>query len=281
MSTISNNHRSDLGLTTKLGIVSALLACAGCAAAQGGDPTNAGSPPSAALSSVDATNVSIQGIAQASDGSPVAGVAVCVRPDPMTSANATCTTSDGRGAWKLAAAPDALVAITFIKTGFFPMLRAVNTTAEDQTIPPGDGALIATGDATALMGGAVDPERGYIAFSTATPGNPPTAAATVLLDAIDATSDISQPIPTYQDASGQPLAGASSGTKGVFANLPQDYYVMTFQGASASCSNSGGLYGFPVTAFAPAGEARMVLPVVAGFLTAPVAASCSAPVSGP
>jgi hypothetical protein len=280
MSTISSTHRFDLGLTTKLGIVSALFACAGCAAEQGGDPTNAGSPASAPLAAADAANVSIQGIAQASDGSPVAGVAVCVRPDPMTSANATCTTSDGHGAWKLAAAPDALVAVTFIKPGFFPMLRAVNTTAADQTIPPGDGALIATGDATALMGGAVDPERGYIAFSTATPGSPPGAAATVLLDAIDATSDSPQPIPIYQDADGHPLSGASSGTKGVFANLGQDYYVMTFQGVSASCNNSGGLYGFPVTAFAPAGEARVLLPVVAGFLTAPVAASCSAPVSG-
>ncbi len=81
--------------------------------------------------------------------------------------------------------------------------------------------------------------------------------------------------PVYFDAAGKPMPGANAGATGAFANLTPGYYEITFGGASVACNDLGGLYGYPITTYTPNGQARMLVPVVEGFLTAPVAASCS------
>jgi hypothetical protein len=233
-----------------------MVACAGCGAAQGTDTT---APPA---------GLSIQGNAQAADGSPVAGVAVCLRPDPGTTNQTTCTTSDRQGAWKLVGLPtSAMVAITFVKAGFLSTLRPIATETSDLTIA--DGALIGSAD---LVGALVDESKGAVAFSTALPGTRPATAATVSLRDFDGR----EVAPVYFDRGGAPAPGATAGTSGVFANLVPSYYVLTFYGASVECSTGGGLYGYPVTLYTAQGQARLLVPVVAGFVTASLAATCSA-----
>jgi hypothetical protein len=283
-------EKRPAGIGVKLGLVTALLACAGCTAASAGEPPSANVLPNDGNSAgTAAATVSVRGTALASDGTSVTGVAVCLRPYPTSPDHPSCTTSDGSGAWTLASVPsNALVSITFVKGGFFPTLRAIATTTSDVTIPPGDGVLIGSRDpagrimsvlelpATAggLLGQAIDPGAGYVAFSTATPGTQPTAAASVTLDSLD-TSGRPTAAPIYYDASGNAALGATSGTSGMFFDLPPGYYAMTFSGdAAVACDSAGPLYGAPVTAFTPAGQARILLPVVRGFLTMPIAASC-------
>jgi hypothetical protein len=278
------------GIGVKLGLLTALFACAGCSAAFGSETPSANRLPSDGNSAGPAAaTVSVQGITRASDGSPVAGVAVCLRPYPTSPDHTSCTTSDGSGAWTLASVPSsALVAITFVKSGFFPTLRAIATTTSDLTIPPGDGVLIGSRDpagrimsglefpatADGRLGQAINPGVGYVAFSTATPGTQPTAAATVTLDFLD-MSGIPTAAPTYYDASGNAALSATSGTSGIFVGLTPGFYAMTFSGdAAVACDSAGPLYGAPVTAFTPAGQARIILPVAEGFLTTPIAASC-------
>jgi len=256
----------------KLGMVTAMVACAACTLDRGGEETITHAPASAPPATADAISVSIQGTTQASDGSPVAEVEVCLRTDPTTSEGAACTTSDNAGAWKLAGAPaSAWVAVTFLKDGFFPILRPIATATSDITIPRGDGALVASAAMSTLMNAPLDPASGHVAFSTSSPGTRATVAATVSFSAIGGP-----PVtPVYFDTNGDTMPGANAGTTGAFANVSPGFYEVTFEGASVACKDIGGLYGYPVTMYMPDGLARLVLPVVPGFLTAPVAANCT------
>jgi hypothetical protein len=173
------------------------------------------------------------------------------------------------------------LAITSVKTDFFPVLRPIVTKTTDVTIPLGDGALIAASAGATLVGGGVSPGSGAIAFSTATPGSAAAAAATVVLGEFDGTTIDDSPTPVYVDAAGQPVPGATSGTEGVFANLAPGTYAMTFRAPSVSCSNAAGISGYPIAAYAAPGEAIVVVPVVDGFLTTPVVAQCSPVVAAP
>jgi hypothetical protein len=262
--------RGQLGV--KLGVVTALVACAGCTAAQGGEPTTAGAPPSAPAITSDIVTVSIEGTTRASDGSTLTGVSVCLRPDPTTAERATCTTSDASGAWKLAGAPsNSWLGVTFIKDGFFPTLRPIETEATDIKIPPTDGALFPSDIMPSVLKAPVDPEAGHVVFATEPPGAQATIPATVTVGLIGGPSMS----PVYFDASGDTVSGASAGAAGAFANLAPGYYELTFSGTSVSCDNVGGTYGYPVTAYGSDGLARLLVPIVQGFLTAPVAVRCS------
>jgi hypothetical protein len=262
-------RRRPLG--AKLGIVTAMIACAGCSAAQGGDPTGTNAP-GAPSATADAVTVSIQGFAQSSDGSTIAGVAVCLRTDPTTSAGAACTTSDMSGAWRIAGAPaNSWVAVTLIQDGFFPTLRPIATGTSDVAIPAGGAVLVGSSQMPNLMGAPIEEASGHVAFASATPGARSIAEPTVTVAPIGGASIV----PVYFDAEGNPMPGANAGATGAFANLAPGYYEITFAGASVACSDLGGLYGYPITSYTPDGQARMLVPVVAGFLTAPVAASCS------
>jgi hypothetical protein len=256
----------------------ALVACAGCGGATVGEAGAAGSTQDA-TPTPDAPTVSVQGVALTSKGSPVAGVSVCLL---QTTDHANCTTSDADGAWALAGAPaDELVAITFVKEGFFPTLRPVVTARQTVKLTGSDASVLASGDwdgalvsvlenpaaAAGAMGTALDPNVGHIAFLTATGGAEPTTPAAVTLGGTN-----KEEAPFFVDASGS-LLNQTSGTRGLFVNLPPGLYVVTFEGASGGCQAHGGLYGAPI---ATARGVRLMVPVVAGFVTLPVAVDCEA-----
>jgi hypothetical protein len=255
--------------------------------------------------SVEATpTLRIQGIARAAQGAAVADVEVCLRPDPMSTDNETCTTSDPGGAWSLdGAPPNSLVAVTFVKEGFFPTLRPIATTTEDVTIAPGDLTVLAPGTwagvlisvlespatATGQPGSEVDPSVGHVAFLTSTAGTEPTEAATVTLEPASPPKTGDAPLfvglepasppktgeaPLFVDANGN-LLDATTGTRGLFVNLAPGRYVVGFAGASATCRSDGGLYGQSVAPDVAAGQAGLMVPVVAGFVTLPVAVNCT------
>ncbi len=129
----------------KLGVVTALLACAGCTMAQGGgDPTSENpSTNENTLATPTSTTVSILGTTQTTDGVPLDGVDVCLHPGPSGPEDKICTTSDASGAWEIATAPSrTFVGIAFSKDGYFPVLNAITTGTSDLTMPAGDGTLI-------------------------------------------------------------------------------------------------------------------------------------------
>lgn len=261
----------------KLGMAMATVASAGCSAA--GDRGSEGMPPA---SGGAAPTVSVQGIALSSGGNPVAGVSVCLQPDLLMADGARCTTSDASGAWALAGAPaNSLVAITFVKEGFLPTLRPVVTTTQTLKLMEGDTSVLAAGDWAGVLvsplenpatagnapGKAVNPTVGHIAFSTATGGAEPATPAAVTLGGTNRDA-----APFFVDAKGN-LLDVTSGTRGLFVNLAPALYTVTFDGGSARCQANGGLYGAPsATAAGP----RLMVPVLAGFVTLPVAVDCMA-----
>ena len=59
-------------------------------------------------------------------------------------------------------------------------------------------------------------------------------------------------------------------------NLPPGMYVLRFSSASAKCTSSSGSYGYPLTTYQDtSGTAAVIVPVVAGTVTAPVGVACS------
>jgi hypothetical protein len=255
------------GLTVS--ILGSLLACSA-----GPSGPESAPPASANPLATTPTTLSIQGALHGADGSPVAGATVCLRTDVMTAGQGPCTISDSTGAWTVATVPaNSFVAITFEKASFVPTLRAIATETGDVTIPTGDSELTTAADFAARIGGLPDASTGSVAFLTTLPGSQAVAATASLrpLNGPDVAG------PRYD---GEP-AGAAAGTSGVFTGLADGFYVLTLGDVSASCASSGGLYGYPITLYAPANEARIVVPVVAGFLTTPIAAACTASVATP
>jgi len=265
------NFRARRYFGARLGVVTALIACAGCTAAQGNEPTTPGAATPPTITS-DSVTVAIQGTAQASGGGILAGVAVCLRPDARTAERETCTTSDDHGAWKFTGAPsNTWVGVTFVKDGFFPTLRAIETDTTDIVIAPTDGELVTSSAMPDMLKAAIDPAAGHFLFATAAPGRDATTAATVTVGTIGGPTTA----PVYFDASGNPTLGANEGSEGAMANLSPGYYEVTFRGTNVSCVNAGQTYGYPITTYQAAGVARLLVPVVEGFLTAPVAVTCT------
>ncbi len=256
------------GLTVS--ILGSLLGCsAGPAGAESTPSAVSANPPATAP-----TTLSVQGALHGADGSPVAGATVCLRTDVMNAGQGPCTTSDGTGAWTIATVPaNSFVAITFEKAAFVPVLRAIATETGDVTIPTDESELTTTADFAARVGRSLESITGSVAFFTTLPGSP-AVAATASLRPLNGP-DVAPP--SYD---GEP-AGAVAGTSGVFTGLADGYYVLTLGDASVPCASSGGLDGYPITLYAPANEARLIVPVVAGFLTTPIAAACTAAVATP
>jgi hypothetical protein len=126
-----------------------------------------------------------------------------------------------------------------------------------------------------FMGAEADPSEGCIAFSVTSPGGQLAPSVSVTLTGTDGVSHA----PIYLGADGSPSVGAAAGTGGGFVNLPADLYSIQFGNPDATCTMST-LYGYPMTGsqHVPSGEAGMVVPVLAGYVTNPVSVSCvSAP----
>lgn len=244
----------------------------GLAACSGGPADHSSTDPVASANPSNPgpeATLSVRGVLHGIDGSAISGVTVCLRVDPLTAGQGPCTTSDGGGAWTIAKVlANARVAITFEKAAFVPTLRAVSTGTGDMAIPDEEGVLETPEAFVLRTGGSLDGTSGSLAFSTAASGSTQAVAATATLRAIDGAFDVS---PHYDN---EPL-DASAGTSGIFTRLPDGYYMLMLGDASVPCASSGGLYGYPVTLYAPPGELRVLVPVVAGFVTTPVTAACA------
>jgi hypothetical protein len=251
-------------------ILGGLVACS----ASPGDPEPASSTSSANPLAIEAeAGLSAQGVLHGADGSPVDGVTVCLRTDPLVAGQGPCTTSDARGAWKIANVPaQSFVAITFEKATFVPTLRAIATGTGDVILPLDEGGLETSDAFAARTGRSFDTSRGSIAFFTTLPGAPQAVAATASLRTLDGPP---AEAPRYDGT-----ADAVAGTSGMFTGVSGGFYVLTVGDTSARCAPGGAVYGYPITIFAPSGEARILVPTVAGFLTTPVAALCVAAAPG-
>jgi hypothetical protein len=257
---ISGNVYRGLGASFLGGLMA-------CSAGPGPESSTPGDPnPPGTV----ATTLSVQGILHGTDGSPAADVTVCLRTDPLTAGKGPCTTSDRQGAWKIVTVPaNANIAITFEKTAYVPTLRAISTGTKDVTISAAEGVLESDDAVAAQTGHSPDATTGSIAFFTSAPGSWQPIAATASLRPVDGPPGAP---PRYDNE----LADAGSGTSGVFTGVHDGFFILTLGSASVRCASGGGLYGYPITLYSPPDEARMIVPVVAGFLTTPIVAVCTA-----
>jgi len=227
---------------------------------------NTGSPPEEA-------SVSIQGFVRTSDGAPIAGATVCPLAEGTGQDTADCRTTGADGSFTLTTLANAWVAITFAKTGFVSTVRAVETQTGVMTLPGAGNVMLPAAEPLVIAGVTADPGMGQVAFTVMGSGG----LGGGVPASVTMGGTASPAAPIYVGSDGSPAAGATSGTQGVFANVPPGLYSLHFSQPSVTCSPLS-LYGWPMTEYQSAGEASVVVPVMAGYVTAPVAASCeSAP----
>jgi hypothetical protein len=269
--------------------IATILSAVGCG---GPDPSpspgassgasTAGTSPSGTSTSGATTTpppppLTIRGFAHGADASVLAGVEVCLYgkvaaaihpPDTVM-----CTVSAADGSFGVSGAgANTDVMLTFKKDGFAPMLRAIATQTDDIMLPASENALLP--DPLVLMGKTADPSKGQISFFVATSDGQNATEASVKLIRFEDT--YSQP-PVYLDRGGAVAAGAATGSRGWFVDVPAGLYSLRFGGALVTCAATTALYGYPVTAFGDpsSGEGIVLVPVVEGYVTAPVGVSCA------
>jgi hypothetical protein len=248
---------------TFIGLFGGLLGLSACGGAP--DTTSSTGTPAASTQASPgpaAPSVSVSAVVHALDGSVVAGVRACVLEQGKPG-DCVATGADGSLALKVPA--NSLVAVTLEKTGFVPMVRAFETFADDVTLPESENVL--------LPAGVLDmkPTGGLVAFTV--DGANASASPSVSVSMTEASGTVQTPI--YLDAFGLPIPGATTGTQGRFVDVEPGLQALVFSDPSAKCSGLS-LYGWPVTAFQDptSGVALIAVPVLKGFVTAPVAASC-------
>jgi hypothetical protein len=251
-----------------------VLSAAGCSGAgpagnpPGNGPVGTPIPPTSPAS---VTTVSVRGFTHAYGGAVLPSVRVC--QGAGHAANRPCTTSGSDGSFTLSGVPGSTgVSVFFEKDGFQSVLREIETLESDITLPEGENALLPAATPQAVFGMQAEPSKGHVEFVVLTSSSEVAPNVSVTLGGGDGSSQ--QPI--YLDANGVPAPGASSGSRGGFANVTEGVYVLRFGGPSVNCTPNG-LYGYPVTAYQdPAsGQAVVMVPVVAGTMTAPVGATCT------
>jgi len=245
------------------------MGCGGSGPSSGssGDPTGAASPR--AVASTEAgPSVLVEGYVHGTDGDALSGATVCPAVVGTPKNAASCTTTGSDGWFALAAPASEWVAITFDKPGFVSTVRAVQTETSDLTLPGAENVMVPAVQPLTIGGVTADATMGQIAFSVMGASGQDGVPVSVTL------GGTSSPQPAiYLDSTGAPAAGATSGTQGVFANVPPGLYALHFGQASATCAPLS-LYGWPMTAYQNPGEAAVVIPVLAGYVTVPVAAAC-------
>jgi hypothetical protein len=182
----------------------------------------------------------------------------------------TCVTSDADGKWTIPAAPRfTRIRLTFEKADFAPVLRVVETEYSDIDLPADENRLVAKSASSSFMGVTSDVTKGSIEFAV-TDG---TVATAVTLRGVDGSVATAR----YFDAGGNVSPNALAGARGGFANLAPGLYAVTFGGGGTSCFATSTLYGYPETVYldASSGKATVLVPVVDGYLTAPVGVSCA------
>jgi hypothetical protein len=161
--------------------------------------------------------------------------------------------------------------VTFQKEWFWSTLRAIATGDHDISLPQDENLLLTAGQSPAFAGAAADPTKGQISFFVKSSDDSPAPDVALTISGTNGGS----PQPIYMDTHGTPLSGATAGSQGAFVNVPEGLYVVRLGGDSIQCTASTGLYGYPMTAFPVSGQAALLVPVIGGFVTAPIGATCA------
>jgi hypothetical protein len=236
-----------------------------------------------AISTTEPTLLSIGGATHGADGSLLPGVKVClyrgfsfatdsagpaalILPDPTA-----CTVSAGDGSFRVSGAHFSdLVILTFHGDGFAPTLRAIATQTDDIALPASENVLMTA--PLLFMGTPADPSKGQISFSATVPGAGAGADVSVTATAFGLLTGFEGPSekPRYLGGDGATAVAATSGAAGGFVNVPSGLYSVRFDGSSTTCTAKTGLYGYPDT-----GSQAIYVPVLAGYVSAPVGMSCT------
>jgi hypothetical protein len=226
--------------------------------------------------------VSIGGFTHGADAGVLPGVKVCLYGGVTIAAEPSepvmCNVSATDGSFGVSGARARTnVMLTFKKDGFAPTLRAITTQTDDITLPASENTLLP--DPLVFMAKTADPSKGQIAFATTTAGAGPAPDVSVTANGFfvpSGAAGLPDP-PVYFDRSGVPAAEAAAGTRGGFANVTPDLYMVQFHPVSGTCSVSSGLYGYRATTGTsdPTLPAAVFVPVIQGYVTGPIGASCT------
>jgi hypothetical protein len=271
----------DKGTAATISIATLFLAT-GCGGSEGpASREPAGSSRTAPASTSPSSTlgpITIRGFVHASDGTLLPLATVCSQL--VASSDTTdCAISGVDGSFALPAPAAQPLVVTFRREGFLPTLRAIATDASDITLPPGEDMLFPAVSPQTFLGAPVDPSAGHIQFRVVSPGSQPApnVSVTLLPYGLLPSPDVRSPT-IYLDAQGAPQTGQTAGTSGWFANVPEGMYLVRFGHDSVSCT-ANALYGYPVTGFQgqdPSSvQAEVVVPVMAGMVTAPVSVTCT------
>ncbi len=247
------------------------LSAVGCGGAGPSGTSPSEASQMVAIAASPTSTVSISGFVHASDGTLLPGASICAR-SLETNAALACTTSGDEGSFTLSGVPaNSQVMVVFQRDTFFPSLRAMATATSDIMLPENENVMLTAAKPQMLFGTPADATTGHVAFSVTSPGAQTAPAVSVTMTAFSGGTAT----PIYLDANGSPAVGASAGQSGGFANVPAGYYELRFGHASVMCTASG-LYGYPATVYQDptSGQAVVVVPVLAGYVTTPVNVSC-------
>jgi hypothetical protein len=223
--------------------------------------------------------VSIGGLAHAADGSTLAGVEVCFHKGIVVGSAPTesdaCTVSKSDGSFNLTGAPAKQdVTLMLRKDGLMPIARPMALEGNDVTLPANENVFLA--GHPIFMGVLPDLRTGQIAFTViSTDGGPPAQVSATLMGYYvpnGAAGVVQRPV--YADEKGAPAPGATAGSGGGFINVNPGLYMIRFHPTLGYCLPTSGPYNYAATAD-PNGDFSMLVPVIEGYLTAPVGVWCT------
>jgi hypothetical protein len=243
-----------------VGLTASLLI--GC----GGSAPSGGSGAGEGVSTTD--TVAISGFLHASDGTLLPAATACLVDGD---GNRTCTQTSAAGAFVVHSPRFQPITLEFSKEGYVPATRPISTQAADIALPEGENALLPVASPQTFLGTTMGAATGHIEFFVTAPASETPPSLTVTLTGSGGSTQ-----PTiYLGPDGAPAPAATGGTSGGFANLAPDLYVLRFSGAAGKCTTDG-LHGYPMQyADGVDGDRVLLVPVIAGAVTAPVGVNCT------
>jgi hypothetical protein len=185
------------------------------------------------------------------------------------------TAGDGSFAVAGAHTHDSVI-LTFNGDGFSPLVRGITTQTSDITLPSDQNVLMPV--PLAFLGSPADASKGQIAFSVLGRSARPAPEMSVAASAFGILTGFGGPSEQvrYVDSSGAPVPGATSGTRGGFVNVPSGLYQVRFEKTSVTCDAVNGEDGlWAPESDATTAEPVVFVPVLPGYVSAPVVVSCA------
>jgi hypothetical protein len=224
-------------------------------------------------------SAAIRGFTRFADGSVLSDVEVCLNGEADMTTGAmnklACTKSAADGSFTISAPlPGDQGTLTFEKDGFEPAIRPIEFLSQDITLPPNENVL--TPDPPVFMGERARTDKGQIAFAAigTDVGPVPEVSVTLWSSPIPTDTAVAS-VPMFVSADGEIAPGATAGTRGGFVNVDPGLYTIRFHPLNGVCAVTSGLYAYSAST-APNGDISIVVPALAGYVTAPVGVSCIA-----